>query len=293
MLPRKHLLTVIGSLTLLLAVVAPAAAGGWAVATLDQLPTGVVAGEPFTVSFTMRQHGIHPADWGPVPLTFTHADSGRTVSFMALSGSSAGRYALEVTLPQAGTWDWILGDGLPQPMPSLAVAEAVAPVIAAGEPSAPSPLPAALGIMGLAGLGVGLLALFRTHQPWATAVTLIGALVAVLGFTLPPMAPPTPPASSSADAPTILVDHGEALFLAKGCVMCHAHTEVAAVRRQALGDFNSFSTGPDLSQFRASADYLRLWLADPSSVKPDTQMPDLDLSAAEIDGLIAFLNNGK
>ncbi len=35
----------------------PVFAGGWAVITLDELPSHAVAGEPLTVGFTVRQHG--------------------------------------------------------------------------------------------------------------------------------------------------------------------------------------------------------------------------------------------
>ena len=47
------------ALALLLSVVLaiPAFAGGWAIITLDELPTGVVAGEPLTIGFTVLQHG--------------------------------------------------------------------------------------------------------------------------------------------------------------------------------------------------------------------------------------------
>lgn len=49
-------------LALLLSLVfaVPVCAGGWAVITLDELPTGVVAGEPFTIGFTVLQHGRTP-----------------------------------------------------------------------------------------------------------------------------------------------------------------------------------------------------------------------------------------
>ena len=51
-------------LALLLSVIfaIPAFAGGWAVITLDELPTNVVAGEPLTIGFTVLQHGKTPMD---------------------------------------------------------------------------------------------------------------------------------------------------------------------------------------------------------------------------------------
>ena len=38
----------------------PTHAGGWGVTTLDAWPQNVVAGKPITVTFVVRQHGIHP-----------------------------------------------------------------------------------------------------------------------------------------------------------------------------------------------------------------------------------------
>jgi ABC-type sugar transport system substrate-binding protein len=42
-------------LAMLFATVAQA--GGWAVITLDDLPRQIVAKQPFTIGFTVRQHG--------------------------------------------------------------------------------------------------------------------------------------------------------------------------------------------------------------------------------------------
>jgi hypothetical protein len=47
---------------------------------------------------------------------------------------------------------------------------------------------------------------------------------------------------------------------------------------------------PDLSNFSASPEVLRLRLQDPRLVNSNTQMPDLNLSDAEIEALIAFIN---
>src|SRR5215510_963883 len=50
------------TLTLLFAfvVVLPVFAGGWAVITLDELPTDVVAGKSLTIGFMVLQHGRTP-----------------------------------------------------------------------------------------------------------------------------------------------------------------------------------------------------------------------------------------
>ncbi len=47
----------------------------------------------------------------------------------------------------------------------------------------------------------------------------------------------------------------------------------------------------NLSSFSASPEILRIRLKDPSAAKSDTQMPQLNLSEAEIEALIAFINS--
>lgn len=94
------------------------------------------------------------------------------------------------------------------------------------------------------------------------------------------------PSTSGSEAGEIAsAEYGKALFSAKGCTGCHQHDE-------ALSD-SMTSSGPDLTKRRFDPGYLRAWLADPVAIKPDTWMPNLELSADEIDGLIAFLNGER
>ncbi len=82
-------------------------------------------------------------------------------------------------------------------------------------------------------------------------------------------------------------ERGRLLFVSKGCYACHSHDAV-----RASGEFrDAFGAGgaPGLSQPKWSSEYLRLWLADPTAVKPQTAMPNLDLSSQEIEWLSAFL----
>ena len=48
------------------------------------------------------------------------------------------------------------------------------------------------------------------------------------------------------------------------------------------------SVGPDLTDYRADPSYLKLWLANPNSIRPATTMPDLDLDTGEIEALVAY-----
>src|SRR6476469_7495153 len=101
------------------------------------------------------------------------------------------------------------------------------------------------------------------------------------------------PGSARIDAPaptaTPALD-GKALFLAKGCATCHRHAAVPTT--------NGVAIGPDLTHYTNSPDFLRRWLADPQSVRPQTApafgpsgtMPNLHLNPDEIEALIAFIN---
>ena len=79
-------------------------------------------------------------------------------------------------------------------------------------------------------------------------------------------------------------ERGERLFVAKGCVSCHEH---AAVKGS-----GKYEIGPSLTAARFSAGYLRKFLRNPASKPPttDARMPNLNLSDADIEALIAFLN---
>ena len=80
------------------------------------------------------------------------------------------------------------------------------------------------------------------------------------------------------------VELGRRLFIAKGCMVCHSHSDTNSIREFGV------DIGPNLTNLTASPDYLRLWLKDPKSAKSSAQMPTLGLSDAEIEALIAFIN---
>lgn len=272
---------------LLLAIAAPVFGGGWAVATLDDIPSDVVAGQAFTVSFTMRQHGLRPVDWGPMKLTFRNTATGETATYTAWASSHDGQYVVDITLPSAGVWEWTIGEGFVQPMPNLTVKDTSGAAASPSSTAAPAiTIPNLIGILGLMGVAGGLLALVRTRRPWAAGLALGAAMVAALSLVLPSAA--SRPAAPLGEAPASQAELGQALFLAKGCVVCHTHASVAEMRSRTLGQF---STGPDLSHFSAKPEYLRSWLNNPASIKPEAQMPQLNLKAHEIEALIAFINS--
>jgi cytochrome c oxidase subunit 2 len=102
-----------------------------------------------------------------------------------------------------------------------------------------------------------------------------------------------------AAAPTDpLAEQGLALFSEKGCSGCHLIRGVVDGTNEAL-------LGPELTHFASRGsfagstleyedpDALKMWLADPPTWKPGSFMPNLGLTAEEIDALEAYLRSLK
>lgn len=95
----------------LLALATPALAGGWAVVTLDALPSEITSGQALSLGFMVRQHGVTPVDttaWGgeTLPILMAkHAVTGETLQRNARKDGPVGHYVVDVTFPAAGSWD--------------------------------------------------------------------------------------------------------------------------------------------------------------------------------------------
>ena len=95
-------------------------------------------------------------------------------------------------------------------------------------------------------------------------------------------------AGTARPAPSSPAARGEHLFVAKGCIGCHRHQQIAAETR--------VSAGPDLTGKRFPGDRLKAFLANPSQTLKRSgaleygQMPNLGLVMAELDALVAFVN---
>jgi hypothetical protein len=90
-------------LSLMMAV--SAFAGGWAVITLDELPSNVIAGEPLSIGFTVLQHGITPmADLDPTVTATLLKDEQFVVK--AEPDDQPGHYTATLTFPKEGNWEW-------------------------------------------------------------------------------------------------------------------------------------------------------------------------------------------
>ena len=94
-----------------------------------------------------------------------------------------------------------------------------------------------------------------------------------------------------------LADDARQLIETKGCGSCHVFTGVAAIPTSAPPSMGAkdFEIGrrlaPDLrfARERVTPAKLVAWLADPVAVKPDTKMPKIKLSDAEVKDLAGYI----
>lgn len=284
------------ALLVALAVAVPVFAGGWAVITLDELPMDVVAGEPITVGFTVLQHGKTPME-GLEPAIFANLNKEQEFVVNAEPDGKPGHYTATLTFPKEGEWRWFINAfSMEQLMPALTVAAPAVgtmsqPALKSGPVTARFPT---LTVVRLSALGLGLAGLafaFRRRSRLAVALTVVCLLVGVGSFVAAPDVPEVDAQSQSLsetiNKPSISqAELGGQLFVAKGCITCHTHTKVVSA-----SEYWVINAGPNLTTFSASPEALRMRLKDPSSVKSDTQMPNLDLTEGEIEALIAFINS--
>jgi mono/diheme cytochrome c family protein len=262
-----------------------ARAGGWATVTVSELPTEIVAERPFTVEFSVRGHGQTLVAGLDAAVTAVHETSDTRVNVPAEDGAEEGFYTAPLTLPEAGEWRWEISTyGRAYPMPSLMVNEAA--VVASVESGGGTAVAWQLILAWTAAAGTILCLFFWSRQ--RNRLRLAGAVllgvVSLAGFGLYAQMPqPVLAENEAAMVPAIAPEAmGEALFVAKGCIQCHTNNNVTMTD-------NLLPFGPNITFVKRSPEYLQAWLANPSALKTDTQMPNLHLSEAEIDTLVAFL----
>jgi hypothetical protein len=287
-------------LALLLSVVLvmPAFAGGWAVITLDELPSNVVAGEPFNVGFTVLQHGKTPmTDLSPTITANLYKDEEFVVT--AKPEGKAGHYAATLTFPKEGDWRWsIQAFTMDQAMPTLSVA---APIPGAANPPVAKTKPATsftspMSIISIVALAVGLVGAviaYRRRSRQVMALTVLCLLIGMALFIAVAGTASRVAAQAKSDSEALnvssasQVELGRQLFLAKGCITCHYNSKAAS-----SSEYWTIEMGAtNLSNFSANPEVIFMRLKDPSSVKSDTKMPNLDLTKVEIEALVAFINS--
>jgi len=278
---HRSWLGVILALFLASLAVMPAAAGGWAVVTLDELPTDVVAGQPVEIGFMVLQHGRTPVEGLTPVIIARNIETSATVRIEAGSSGDPGHYAATLTLPTPGEWSWKIEAFSTVAMPSLQVASSNQPAAF----SSSSLLPVWVSVLIIAVAALVLITSLLRRVRWGYGLAVAIALVGIAAFLYASVPFKQGNPAQAAALPSGQVEIGEALFIAKGCTMCHLNGNVDP----RYVDFST-NVGPNLTQFKLAPEYLRLWLKDPQAIKPETEMPNLDLDEAEIEALIAFLN---
>jgi len=284
------------ALLLALIFTIPVFAGGWAVITLDELPTNVTAGEEFTIGFTVLQHGKTPRT-GLTPIITATLLKDEQVVFTAKESGKPGHYTATLTLPKEGEWNWSIQAFIDQKMPTLSVAAPKVAIITEPESVTETTTQTSISptlVISVVTLVIGFVSLFFAFQRKSRVAATITALCLMLGFAISLAGTSVPVVEAQSESSSIessasslsQVELGKNLFIAKGCITCHINTK-AARRSEHL----TVEAGPDLSNFSAAPEILEMRLKDPTSVKSDAQMPQLNLSSDEIQALIAFINS--
>lgn len=119
-------------------------------------------------------------------------------------------------------------------------------------------------------------------------------------YLVPPEDAANDKAEDLAKAPELAgadLGSGRKLLETKGCGSCHAFSGVAALAASAPPPMDpkafarAHALAPDLraARTRTTAAKLVRWLRDPKAVKPDTDMPKIDLTANEARDLAAYI----
>lgn len=292
---RSFFLILVIVTMLALVLVVPVLAGGWAVVTLDQLPSNVSAGEVVQVRFMVRQHGRTPFESSEVLVKVQHVESGEQRLIEVKPEGVKGHYVADLTFSKPGRWSWEIRTGLYpdwQPMPDLEVGSpagsSAGGTSKAGNASSASTFPqsavASAAVVCIVGLA-GALWLSRRSRWGAVALAVIALAAGGTYFAAAANSLPKPSASPPVQTDT-QVALGHDLFLAKGCVVCHVHRGMPVDP-----DFAITADTPDLTFYHNDPGYLNKWLSAPEEVKPGTLMPNLKLSEEEINALVAFINS--
>lgn len=105
--------------------------GGWAVVTVENPPERLVVGVPYTLEYSVRQHGVELMSGLRGTVEATTKD--RALRAEAKAVASKGRYSATLTFPAAGSWTITVHSGFGPSrttMLPLTVTAAGAPVVA-------------------------------------------------------------------------------------------------------------------------------------------------------------------
>lgn len=90
----------------LMALAAPALAGGYAVVRLDEPPGDVLVATPWRFGFMVLQHDVTPNSNVTPVVRALHKETGEEVTATGQQEGAVGHFVAEVTFPRAGEWKW-------------------------------------------------------------------------------------------------------------------------------------------------------------------------------------------
>lgn len=109
----------------------------------------------------------------------------------------------------------------------------------------------------------------------------------------PAAAPTVPPTAPAKAEPAGDPGRGRRLLVERGCIACHIVKGVEGAVGQVgpeLSNIGDTTARPQIAGvLENTPGNLRRWLANPQAVKPGTAMPNLGLTEAEVNDLVAFL----
>lgn len=110
--------------------------GGWATTTVENLPDQLVAGQPYNLTFSIRQHGDNLLD-DLTPRVELSA-GGTDVTARAVATNKRGYYTATVNVPKAGDWAATIQTGFGKShlklMPIAAVAAGAQTTVSMSQP---------------------------------------------------------------------------------------------------------------------------------------------------------------
>jgi hypothetical protein len=129
---HRFLSAAVAVVALSVCAVPAALAGGWAVTTLDEVPTTITAGETYAIGYTVRQHGQTPFSGNETGIEIRSGTGGAKQRFAGVAQGAPGHYVAQVKFPEAGEWQWSADQTPFQPQAlGKIVVSTVAPPVAA------------------------------------------------------------------------------------------------------------------------------------------------------------------
>ena len=86
--------------------------GGWAIITVDDLPSTLSVGQPTRIAFTVRQHGMTPLDrLTPTLVATSDVRGSAAINASAVPTGTPGHYAATLVVPRSGDWTVTINSG--------------------------------------------------------------------------------------------------------------------------------------------------------------------------------------